>query len=71
MSEEPLNLIQGLTEQIERMESEVIPAYREMGHAGAYVMLWLPKAVESAKQHLANLDAAAMIKSYKQLMEVE
>lgn len=56
-----------LPEEMRRVRDEVIPAYVEIGPAGAFAVTWMREALDVATAALARGDTVAMLRSYEKL----
>lgn len=61
------SLGEALPREMARVRDEVIPAYVEIGPAGAFAVAWMREALDGAARAMAAGDLPAMIRAYEDL----
>ncbi len=60
-----------LPKEMARVRDEVIPAYLEIGPAGAFAVAWMREALDDAARAMAEGDVVAMLAAYRTLKEAK
>lgn len=61
------SLGEALPVEMKRVREKVMPAYREIGPAGAFALAWMGQALDDAAKALAEGDVIAMMRAYETL----
>lgn len=62
---------EALPREMARVRDVVMPAYQEIGSAGAFALAFMRRDLDYAARALAEGDVVAMIEAYKELKEWE
>lgn len=60
-----------LPRQIAFVRDEVIPAYEEIGPAGAFALGWIRPALATAEKAWASGDVVAMVRAYAEIKDIK
>jgi hypothetical protein len=67
MSDETKSLGTALPAEMARVRDEVLPAYREIGPAGAFAVAWMTAALNDATHAMMEGDVVRMLEAYQKL----
>lgn len=66
-----MNLMEGMISEVNRVKTEVIPVYKEIGNAGALAVALMNDVVIRSEKAMGTGDTLAMINLYKRLKEIK
>lgn len=65
------NLVEAMQARCNELRETHIPAYEEIGPAGAFGLLMMKDAIRRAEAAIASGDVVACVSTYKELQEFE
>lgn len=67
----PASLPEAITEEIKRVQADVLPAYEEIGQAGTFGRMSIQDRIRKAERARDSGDAVAMVANIQALRDIE